>query len=571
MATEQKYDVFIVGAGFAGIYQLYRFAKQGYRVKLIDMARGPGGTWWWNRYPGAQSDSESFVYRYSFDKEDLKTYNWPEHFSKQPQVQKYIQHVIDRYDLEKHIQYNCELLGAEYEESLNIWNIRTDGGDFKGRYLITALGLLSKQNWPNITGIDTFQGEKYHTARFPEGYDFHNKRVGVVGCGSTGIQLITTLARAEQVKTLTCFQRRVQFTVPAGDGPVSEEYRNWVNENSDDIWRTVKDSFFGMGFKESAVSIFSVTPEERERRFQESWYRGGGLRFMFWTFYDITTSLEANEMACEFIRRKIAAIVKDPEKRRKLTPTEPWARRPLSDTGYYEQFNRPNVDIVDLKETPIKELTPKGLMTCDGKVHELDVIIFATGFDAVDGNYMRIAIKGRGGKTLQDHWVNGPTSYMGASVPDFPNFFMVTGPMTCFANIPTVAEVCVDFITELILTADSLHQGNDQKEIVLEATKEAEDSWAELCDVVSAPSLFRRANSWMFGANVEGKKQSVLFFLGGLKMFREKMAEVIANGYRGYKPFGLPAIAERLIDTSKWPEAHAVVEVSQEVADGRWH
>lgn len=565
MTVQCRYDVLIVGAGFGGIYQLYKLVKEGYHVKLIDMAGGPGGTWWWNRYPGAQSDTESFVYRYSWDAEDLQSYDWPEHYTKQPDAMAYIAHVINRHDLGQYIQYNTELQSAQYDEPRNIWQITTSTGTIEARYLVTALGLLSSQNWPKIPGINTYQGELYHTGKFPAEYNFKNKRVGVVGCGSTGTQLITTIAK--DVKTLTCFQRRVQYSVPAGDGPVSKEYREWINKNYNEIWSLVNNSVLGMGFKESTVSALSVTEEERERKYQEAWDRGNGLRFMFWTFSDISTNLEANETACKFIRKKIAEIVQDPEKRRKLTPKEPYARRPLCDTGYYQQFNRPNVDIVDLKETPITEITNNGIVVSDGTLHELDVIIFATGFDAVDGSYIRLAIKGRDGKTLQDHWTDGPTSYLGCSVPGFPNFFMISGPKSPFANIPPVVQIIGDFITSIIMTADEVNSPNSRSKVILEATPEAEASWLELCDVVSAPSLFRATKSWMFGANIEGKKHSVLFFLGGIKMFRDKLREVVEAGFNGYKPFGTPPT----LIAPKSLTCYGSTEVRQDVADGLWH
>lgn len=570
MAISQEYDAIVVGAGFGGVYALYQFVKVGYHVKLIDMAGGPGGTWWWNRYPGAQSDTEAYVYRFSWDKDDLEHYNWPEHYSKQPHVQAYLEHIIDRFGLAQYMQFNTELQSAEYDEAQNNWTVGTSKGTFRTKYLITGLGLLSSQNWPNISGVDLYQGEKYHTGAYPAGVDLTNKRVGVIGCGSTGTQVITTIAPV--VKSLTCFQRRVQYSVPAGDGPVSKEYRDWVNENYGDIWDQVKNSAIGMGFKESTVSALSVTEEERERTFQEAWDRGNGLRFMFWTFSDISTDLEANEMAAKFIRKKIAEIVEDPEKRRKLTPVEPYARRPLCDTGYYKQFNRPNVDIVDLKETPIKEFTATGITVSDGTHHELDVVIFATGFDAVDGSYMRLKIKGRDGKTVQEHWKpDGPKSYMGISMPGFPNLFMISGPLSPFANIPPVVELSVDFITHLIFTAENVKRENGRKEVVLEAKEEAETAWIKLCDMVSAPSLFRRTNSWMFGANIPGKKPSVLFFLGGIKMYREQLQAAAQSKFDGYKDFGLDVSPESKFEI---PEALKVGEYKpprQEIADGKWH
>ena len=355
-----------------------------------------------NRYPGAMSDTESYIYRFSWDKEDLVQYQWKEHYVKQPEVLAYLNHVVDRHDLRKHMQFNTELLSAEFDESTNRWRLQTSTDEvFTSKYLVTALGLLSKQNFPNYPGISSFKGELYHTGNFPKSYDFKNKTVGVIGCGSTGVQVITALGKAEQVKRLVCFQRTPQYSVPSGDGPVDPQYREGINNRYDEIWDQVRSSVVAFGFTESTTKTFDVSAEERERIYQDAWDKGNGFRFMFYTFCDITYDEAANEEACKFIRKKIAEIVKDPEKARKLTPKDFYARRPLCDSGYYQQFNRENVDIVDLKETPIVEFVEKGIKTKDGAVHELDVIIFATGFDAVDGNYTRMRIKGRGGESLR--------------------------------------------------------------------------------------------------------------------------------------------------------------------------
>lgn len=372
------------------------------------------------------SDSESFVYRYSWDKEDLTSYPWKDHYVKQPEVLAYLEHVVERYDLRKHMRFNTTLESATFNEDECIWEIETSSGAFKVRYMVTALGLLSKQNYPDIAGITSFSGELYHTGNWPKQHDFRNKRVGVIGCGSTGVQVITALAK--EVKQLVCFQRSPQYSVPSGDGPVSKEYRDSINLRYDEIWDQVRNSAVAFGFEESTIPASSVSDEERTRMFQKVWDQGNGFRFMFGAFNDITTDKASNEAACEFIKSKIVEKVSDPEKCKKLMPTELYARRPLCDAGYYEVFNQDNVDIVSLKETPITEIVPEGIKTGDGKLHELDVIVTATGFDAVEGNYTRLHIKGRGGQSLKEHWQNGPTAFLGVSVADFPNMFMITGP-----------------------------------------------------------------------------------------------------------------------------------------------
>lgn len=473
----------------------------------------------------------------------------------QPQVLAYLQHVARRHDLYKDIMFETALTGAQWNESSSRWTIQTSTGtNFTARYLITSLGLLSKQNFPDIAGIDSYQGEKYHTGAWPEGVDLKEKRVGVIGNGSTGVQVITAIAK--DVKHLVSFQRNPQFSVPSGQGPVSKEYRDHINENYQQIWKDVKDnSAFGFGLKETTRPTFSVSPEEREEIYEAAWKKGGGFRFMFETFGDISVDEAANNEAADFIKKKIKQTVQDPEKARKLLPTQLYARRPLCDAGYYQQFNRENVDIVSLHDTPIDCITPKGVKTSDGVEHELDVLIFATGFDAVDGNYTRLAIQGVGGKTLKDHWTHGPTSYLGITVADFPNMFMILGPNGPFCNIPPAIESHVEVISDLIGFAEKGGQaekappstsarhdsfvngglnGASTRKPVIRATAEAEEGWTKVCDEVSASSLFRRTDSWIFGSNVKGKAHAVMFYFGGLKAYRKELREIAADGWRGF-------------------------------------
>ena len=421
---------------------------------------------------------------------------------KQPEVLAYLNHVVDRYDLRKNMQFNTELRDARWDEESRHWIIKTSTDEaFRARYLVTALGLLSKTNFPNIPGLRSFEGEMYHSGKWPSHHDFTTKRVGIIGNGSTGVQIITAIA--SKCKTLTCFQRTPQYSVPSGDGPVSPEYRKSINNRYDEIWDQVKNSAVAFGFEESTTPTMSVSPEEREEIFERAWQKGNGFRFMFWTFSDISISEEANLAACDFIRKKIRETVKDPAKAEKLCPTEFYARRPLCDAGYYEQFNRDSVSIVDLKETPITEITKTGIKTSDGSFHALDVIIFATGFDAVDGNYTRVAIKGRSGTSLKDHWQNtGPTSYLGVCVPDFPNAFMITGPNGPFTNIPPTLETHVEFITELIERCEKDKKGKRDDSLLVEATADAEKAWTLKCEELCAASLFKKTASWIFGANV---------------------------------------------------------------------
>ncbi|KIY04157.1 uncharacterized protein Z520_00849 [Fonsecaea multimorphosa CBS 102226] len=541
--VETDFDALIVGAGFGGIYQLYRLREIGLSCKVIDMASDVGGTWYWNRYPGAMSDTESFVYRFSWDKEDLRTYPWTHHYVKQPDVLAYLEHVVERHNLRKDMQFNTELLSAVWNDTSKYWQVELSTGEsLKVRYLVTALGLLSKANYPDIPGIDTFQGLKIHTAKWPRGLDLTGKRVGIIGCGSTGVQVITDIA--SRVKSLTCFQRHPQYSVPSGDRPVDPAYREWVNANYDAIWAQVKDSTVGFGFVESTTPFKSVTSqEERDTIFETLWEAGNGFRFMFGGFNDLATDREANEAACEFIRNKIRQIVKDPEKARKLQPHDYYARRPLCDGGYFEQFNRDNVDIVHLQETPITRITERGVLTSDNKLYELDVLIFATGFDAIEGNYNRIRIRGRNGLTLKDYWdPQGPTSYLGVSVPHFPNLLLITGPQGPFTNLPPALEAHVDLISRLIARAEELRKASSPEPNpttpVVEVTPEAEKEWCLECERVAEGSLFKETASWIFGQNVPGKKYALRFFFGGLKAFYEHVQRVIDNGYVGFKGLG---------------------------------
>ena len=402
-------DALVVGAGFGGIYMLHKLRNElGLDAVAIDKAGGVGGTWYWNKYPGALSDSEAFVYQYSFDRDLYEP--WKTKFVQGPDVLAYLNKVVDRYDLREHIHLETGMTSADFDEVFGIWTVRTDRGvTYRARFLVTALGLLSATNTPDLHGIEHFEGRIVHTGAWPEELDLNGKRVGVIGNGSTGNQVISAVAPI--AKHLTSFQRTPQYSVPAGNRKLSPEQIQAYRDNFDATWDQVRNSSVAMGFKESTIGTFEVSPEERERIYQRAWDEGGGFRFMFETFNDIATDEAANEEAAKFIRRKIAEIVKDPETARKLTPHDLYARRPLCDTGYFEAFNRANVTLVSVKENPIVRVTQEGIVTEDGTLHKLDILVFATGFDAVDGNYVRTDIRGRHGRSIKEHWVEGPTSY----------------------------------------------------------------------------------------------------------------------------------------------------------------
>ncbi|MFO6453422.1 MULTISPECIES: flavin-containing monooxygenase [unclassified Aeromicrobium] len=524
----QSLDALVVGLGFGGIYSLHKLRNElGLEAVAIDKAGGVGGTWYWNRYPGALSDSESFVYQYSFDRDLYAQTPWKTKFVTQPEILEYLNGVVDRYDLRPHTRLETAMTHADFDDTTGRWTVETDRGvTYSVRFLVTGLGLLSATNVPDITGIDTFAGRLAHTGAWPEDLDLTDKRVAVIGNGSTGGQVIPAIAPI--VKHLTSFMRTPQYSVPAGNREHTPQELQQLVDNFEANWTQVRESSLAMGFVESTAETFSVSEEEREAVFEAAWNNGGGFRFMFETFGDIATDPEANEAAAAFIRRKIAQIVKDPETARRLTPTDLYAKRPLCDSGLYETFNRDNVSIERIDENPIECIVPEGIRTADGVLHEVDVIILATGFDAVDGNYRRTEIRGRDGELLADHWADGPTSYLGMATSGFPNMFMILGPNGPFTNLPPSIEVQVEWISATIghLAA--------QPGAWLEVQEATEHAWTETCADIADATLFPKAASWIFGANIPGKRRTVMFYLGGLKEYRTILATETEQGFPGF-------------------------------------
>jgi cation diffusion facilitator CzcD-associated flavoprotein CzcO len=526
--TITELDALVVGCGFGGIYMLYKLRRElGLNAIAIDKAAGVGGTWFWNKYPGALSDSESFVYQYSFDRDLYEQTSWDTKFVRQPQILDYLNGVVDRYELRESVRLETTMTSAVFDEVAGLWTVTTDQGvTYKARYLVNGLGLLSATNVPDFPGIENFGGKLVHTGAWPEDLDLTGKRVGVIGNGSTGGQVITAVAPI--AGHLTSFQRTPQYSVPAGNRVLTDAELARHKEDFEANWNQVRNSSVAMGFVESEVETFSVSDEERRQIFEQAWNEGGGFRFMFETFCDIATNPEANEEAAKFIRGKIAEIVKDPETRRKLTPTDLYARRPLCDSGFYETFNRPNVSLVNVKENPITTLTEKGIVTEDGTEHEIDVLICATGFDAVDGNYVRVDIRGRNNESLKEHWQDGPTSYLGMATTGFPNMFMILGPNGPFTNLPPSIETQVEWISDTIASMEERSTG------WMEAKPDIETEWTEICSDIAEQTLFPKAASWIFGANIPGKKRTVMFYLGGIKEYRSILDNEKANGYPSF-------------------------------------
>lgn len=536
--SRAEFDAIVIGAGFGGLYMLQKLRDQlGLDVRVFDKASGVGGTWYWNRYPGALSDTETYLYCYSFDRELLQQWEWNTRYINQPSILAYLEHFADRHDLRRDIQFETGITGARFDEASARWIVTTDtGASYRAKYLVTALGLLSSTNVPEFKGSETFVGEQYHTGAWPQNVNLKGKRVGIIGTGSTGLQVITAIA--PEVKHLTVFQRTPQYSVPVGNGIVPDDEIADIKANYDSIWKNAKQSMTAFGFEESTVPAMSVSAEERERVFEKMWQRGGGFRFMFGAFSDVVTDEAANNEAAEFVRRKIAQVVKDPVTADKLTPRGYYAKRPLCDGGYYEMYNRDNVTLEDVKANPIAEITPQGVHMEDGTEHEIDVLIYATGFDAVDGSYTKLDLHGRGGKSIREHWKSGPTSYLGMTVNNFPNMFMVLGPNGPFTNLPPSIETQVEWIAECIAHTERA------KLDVVEATHEAEASWTKTCQEIADETLFAKGDSWIFGANIPGKSNAVMFYMAGLARYREALGEVVAEKYRGFDVTSVPGGAE---------------------------
>lgn len=522
------YDAIVIGAGFAGLYALKRLRDDlGLRTRLYEQGKGLGGTWFWNKYPGAMSDTRSHLYCYSFDKELLQSDNFAQHYRLQPEVLNYLENFAGRYDLEKDISLATEVAGAAWDNDSKRWRVElADGRNVTARFVVTALGLLSKPNVPPFEGIETFTGEIVHTSRWPDDTTWKDKRVGIIGTGSTGVQVITAIA--PDVKHLTVFQRSPQYSVPSGNGFMSKDHISWIKENYEEIWDQEKQTITVFGAKESQVSAHEVTPEERERIFEEAWADGGGFRFMFGTFYDLILDEEANKYAQEFIRSKIRQVIKDPEKAKKLIPTDLYAKRPLCDAGYYQQFNRDNVDVVDVKANPIARMAGNSVILEGGEKYELDMLILATGFDAGDGNYMRLKLEGANGVSIQDQWKEGAKSFLGIMNVNFPNMFMVNGPGLPFANQPPAIELQVDMVAELI------EETLDRDAVAIEAKKSAETMWYDACMEFTNATILAKADSWILGANIPGKPLSLNFYMGGYTKYKNVLQDVRSDKYEQF-------------------------------------
>lgn len=525
-------DAVIIGAGFSGLYMLHRLREQGYTTRVFEAADGVGGTWYWNRYPGARCDSESHYYCYSFSDEIREEWKWSCRYPAQPEILEYLNFVADRLDLKKDIEFGTRMTSGTYDEDAQRWIVKTDQGEtVSAQFLITGVGNTSTPASPDLKGLDSFTGEVYHTALWPhEGVDFTGKRVGLIGTGSSGIQ--STPLIAQQAYELTVFQRTANYVIPARNHELTDEMRREFNDNFDELHRLALDSPIGMPFEHAEVSALEISPEERKAMLDRL-YDVGGFRFHFTSFTDITTNADANAVVASYIEGKTRDRVKDPAKADVLCEfNHPvGTKRPPIDTDYLEAFNKDNVSIVSIRQNPIREATEDGLTMENGDHYEFDALVFATGFDTVTGTLLKLNLRGRNGQTLDDKWKDGPQTYLGLASSGFPNLFMITGPQSpaILVNFPTCIEKHVDWITDLL---------NHMRKVgatEFEVTAEAEVAWVkQVADDVDG-TLMTTVDSWYMNSNIPGKPKVFTAYYAGWPSYAEIIDDVVEQGYEGFQ------------------------------------
>jgi cation diffusion facilitator CzcD-associated flavoprotein CzcO len=527
--TGLDFDAIVIGAGVSGIYSLYRMRELGFKVRVFETGTDVGGTWYWNRYPGARFDSESWTYGYSFSPELLEEWDWEEHFAGQPETLRYLNHVVDKFDLRRDIQFKSRVDAAHYHEDTRSWQLTLeDGRRYTTRFLVTASGILSAPTMPLIPGVESFRGQSCHTHYWPKTpVKFEGKRVAVIGTGATAIQAITEIAKT--VGHLTVFQRTAQWAAPLHNGKISKDEMNRIRANYPEIFARCQETYGCFIHATDPRSALEVTPEEREA-FWEKLYSEPGFGIWMGNFRDILIDRQANALISDFIARKIRQRVNDPVVAEKLVPKNHGfgTRRVPLESGYYEVYNQPNVELVDINQTPIERITPTGIKTND-REYEFDIIIYATGFDAVTGSYDRIDIRGINGVRLKEKWKEGPKTYLGILIDGFPNLAMVMGPHAGLGNFPRAAEFSADWVTGLIRFA---HERGLTR---IEATAAGVADWTDHVIACSEGLLANEIDSWMTGVNrnVEGKNvRRIMRYSGGHPKFRERCEAVVADGYR---------------------------------------
>lgn len=523
------FDAVVIGAGFSGLYMLYRLCELGLSTRVYEAARGVGGTWYWNRYPGARCDIPSVHYSYSFSPGLEQEWEWTEKYARQPEILRYLNHVADRFDLRRDIQLHTRVISAAYDDVTHLWMIKTDQGDqVSATYCIMAVGCLSTPNTPKFQSLDSFEGPVYHTGQWPhEGVDFTSKRVGVIGTGSTGIQAIPQIAK--QAAHVTVFQRTPNYSVPAHNRPLIPEEKASIKANYRQLRQTDRESRIGLTLNDNTQSALEVSAEERQKKFEEVWEVGGFQVRL--AFSDIATNLESNTYLADFVRSKIGEKVHNPEVARLLMPHDHpiGSKRLCVDTDYFETYNRENVSLVDVRTSPIEEITPRGLRTRDGE-YELDALVFATGFDAMTGALFNMDLRGKNGQRLKEKWAVGPRTYLGVMTAGFPNLFIITGPgsPSVLSNMTVSIEQHVEWISDCLKYMLEHHFTR------IEPTVEAEKSWVAHVNEVANLTLYPLANSWYLGANIPGKPRIFMPYVGGVGNYRMKCQEIADKGYEGF-------------------------------------
>jgi cyclohexanone monooxygenase len=524
------FDVIVIGAGISGLYLLYRLRRLGLSARVLERGSGVGGTWFWNRYPGARCDVESLDYSYSFSPELEQEWEWTERYPTQAEILRYLNHVADRFDLRRDIQLNTAVTRAEYGDEANRWTVTTaDGEVFGARYCVMAVGCLSSVNEPKFKGLDSFEGRWYQTSRWPhEGVDFSGQRVGCIGTGSSGIQAIPQIAR--QAEHLYVFQRTPNFSIPAHNARLDPEIQRQVKSAYPERRQKARLSRAGLSLDPPTRSALEDSSEERQRVFEAGW-RKGGIGSVNGAYTDIVVNMEANQLAADFVRGKIRETVHDPAVANILMPVDyPFGTKRLCvDIDYFETYNRDNVTLVDLRRDPIEEIVPHGIRTRAAEF-ALNSIVFAIGFDAMTGPLLEIDIRGRRGAALRDKWAAGPRTYLGLATAGFPNLFMITGPgsPSVLSNMLVSIEQHVEWIADCLGYLEAHHMA------CIEADLAAEDAWVQHVNDVANKTLYPLANSWYMGANIPGKPRVFMPYIGGVGVYRSKCDDVAAHGYAGF-------------------------------------
>ncbi len=518
----------VVGAGITGIYQLYRAREAGFSALLVEAGGGVGGTWYWNRYPGARFDSESYTYAYLFSRELFEAWEWQEHFAPQPEIERYLNHVVDRFDLRRHMRFDAKVSAATYAESSATWTVVLgDGSEVRTRFLIAATGVLSVPFYPEVAGRESFRGESHHTGRWPTTpVEFAGKRVAVVGTGSSGVQLVPVIA--DEVASLTVYQRTANWCTPLNNAPITPAEQARLRADFDEICETLNTSAAGFLHRAHDRATFDDSADERAAFYEKMW-NSPGFSKLISHYTDLMFDADANAQWCEFVAAKIRSIVEDPQTAEKLIPKDHrfGEKRPPFVTGYYEAFNHRNVALVDLAQTPIVRVTERGIETSEG-VRELDIIVWATGFDFGTGALTRMGIRGRGGRALEAVWADGPKTFLGVQTSGFPNFFFPGGPHAAAGNNPRYNGDQVDFITDTLVYARE--HGYD----TIEVDPASEERWTNMVDRNASKGSFTE-RSYYFGTNVPGKPRKYLLNSGGRPKLFSVVADVVANDYKAFQ------------------------------------